>query len=205
MEITGKKVREPKQKRSINLKQKILETAIEIFSEKGFYNTSSNEISAAAGVSVGSFCSYYKDKKQLFIDVIEYFSQQIDMKIKIENSTSKIDKEEFIRKLLDKILLAHKIYPKFHKELAAMQLLDEDINKVYEDLERKTIDSYYEGLKMWKDQLNVENLEAVSYILYKSIDNIVHDIVINKTKIDEKLLLKELTAMISGYLFNKVN
>lgn len=60
------KVRIPKQKRSIEIKNKIKRTAQELFSEKGYYNTSSNDIVKAAGVSIGAFYSYFKDKKALF-------------------------------------------------------------------------------------------------------------------------------------------
>jgi AcrR family transcriptional regulator len=202
MEQKGNKIREPKQKRSINLKQNILEKAIKIFSEKGYYNTSTHEISRAAGTSVGSFYSYFKDKKQLFMEVIKYLDEQIDEKMKIENISFGEDKEQYIHSLLNNILFAHKMYPKFHKELNGMQLLDTDINRIYEELEKKTLDSYYKGLQSLREQLKVENLEAASFIIYKTVDNVIHDIVNNKTEIEEVVLIKELTSMISGYLFH---
>jgi AcrR family transcriptional regulator len=196
-----KKTREPRQERSIHLKQKILETAIKKFSEKGFYNTSSNEISAAAGVSVGSFYSYFKDKKELFIEAIKYLDVKIDSVINIEEISAIKNKKEFIKKLFSNILAAHKIFPGFQKELSAMQILDPDISKVHEKIEKRTLDTYFKNLLFWKDQITPKNLEATSFILFKTVDVIVHDIVDNKTKIDEGILIKELTDMISRYLF----
>jgi AcrR family transcriptional regulator len=202
MKQMPKKIREPKQNRSIHLKQKILESAIKIFSEKGYYNTSSNEISAAAGVSVGSFYSYFKDKKELFIEAMKHLDERIDSVINIEEISTIKNKKEFIKKLFGNILAAHKIYPGFHKELSAMQILDPDISKLNEKNEKRTLDTYFKNLHFWKDQINIKNLEAASYILFKSVDAIVHGIVNNKTKIDEEVLIKELSDMIYRYLFN---
>jgi AcrR family transcriptional regulator len=202
MEKIVKMIREPKQKRSIKLKQKIIETALKIFSEKGYYHTSSTDISAAAGVSIGSFYSYFKDKKQLFIEVIKYFGKQIDSVINYKNLLPKSDEKEIMRKLLNNILLAHKINPKFQKEYHAMQILDPDINKIRKKKENEIIDSYYEGLLHWKNQINVKNLEATSFILFSTIESVIHDIVNNKTRIKEDIILEELEDMILRYLFH---
>jgi AcrR family transcriptional regulator len=64
------KVREPIQKRSKKTAEKIMDSARELFLSKGIQGTSSNEIAAHAGVSIGSFYSYYKDKDQLFREIL---------------------------------------------------------------------------------------------------------------------------------------
>ncbi len=46
-----------------------------IFSQKGFYATSSNEIAAEAEVAVGTFYAYFKDKKHLFHQVMDYYNR----------------------------------------------------------------------------------------------------------------------------------
>lgn len=46
---------DPKQARSKQTKEKIVQAAIQLFQERGYEKTTSNEIAAAAGVSVGSF------------------------------------------------------------------------------------------------------------------------------------------------------
>jgi AcrR family transcriptional regulator len=201
MEQTDGKVREPQQKRSIELKQKLLDTAIKLFSEKGYHRTGSNEIARAAGVSVGSFYSYFRDKKQILIDVLDYLDQRMDDSIRPPDTGPGPDKKEFIRTLLNKILLAHKNHPRFHKELVAMQILDPEISEITKIRDQRTIDSYYRGLKQWADQMTVGNLEAASFIIYKAVDSVIHEIVGLNTGIDEGVLLRELTDLIYRYLF----
>lgn len=64
-------IRIPKQKRSMNRKSRIMETALEIFAQKGMHRTSSNEIAEKAGVSIGTFYSYFENKKTLFLEILE--------------------------------------------------------------------------------------------------------------------------------------
>jgi AcrR family transcriptional regulator len=71
----AKEVRIPRQKRSIKTREQIITTALRIFSQKGFYATSSNEIAAEAEVAVGTFYAYFKDKKHLFHQVMDYYNR----------------------------------------------------------------------------------------------------------------------------------
>ncbi len=69
MERANRKVRIPRQKRGIETKGRIIQAARGLFSRKGFHGTNSKEIASAAGVSIGSFYSYFQDKKALFLEV----------------------------------------------------------------------------------------------------------------------------------------
>ena len=63
--------RVPTQKRSIEKKQRIKDAALKLMSEKGYFATSSNEIAREAGVSIGTFYSYFKDKKELYAELVD--------------------------------------------------------------------------------------------------------------------------------------
>ncbi|WP_332692952.1 TetR/AcrR family transcriptional regulator [Halalkalibacter lacteus] len=49
---------------------KIIEAAIEIFSEKGFAATSTSEIAKKAGVAEGTIFRHYKTKKELLVSIV---------------------------------------------------------------------------------------------------------------------------------------
>ena len=49
----AEKIREPRQKRSIEKKRKIVMAGFQLFCEKGYYNTNTAEIAKYAGVSTG--------------------------------------------------------------------------------------------------------------------------------------------------------
>ncbi|RLQ93440.1 TetR/AcrR family transcriptional regulator [Falsibacillus albus] len=50
--------------------KKILEAAVEIFSEKGYASTSTNEIAKKAGVAEGTIFRHYKTKKELLLSIV---------------------------------------------------------------------------------------------------------------------------------------
>lgn len=56
--------------------QRIIETAIKLFAEKGYSNTSTAEIAKAAGVSEGTIFKHYGTKDQLLLSVIVPFIKE---------------------------------------------------------------------------------------------------------------------------------
>lgn len=50
-------------------RMEIVQAAISIFSEKGYYKTSIKDISDGAGISSGTFYLYYKSKDDLVLDI----------------------------------------------------------------------------------------------------------------------------------------
>ena len=53
-------IREPKQERSIEKKNRIVRAGFELFSKVGYYNTNTAEIAKLAGVSTGIVYGYFK-------------------------------------------------------------------------------------------------------------------------------------------------
>ncbi|OYT71423.1 MAG: hypothetical protein CFK52_07970 [Chloracidobacterium sp. CP2_5A] len=61
----------PKQERSRRTREKLIQAAAQLFEERGFEKTTSNDIAATAGVSIGSFYTYFSDKRQLLLLLLE--------------------------------------------------------------------------------------------------------------------------------------
>lgn len=51
----------------------IIETAIKLFAQKGFTNTSIQEIAVESGISKGAFYLHFKSKDSLLLSVLEYY------------------------------------------------------------------------------------------------------------------------------------
>ncbi|MBS6953673.1 MAG: TetR/AcrR family transcriptional regulator [Enterocloster asparagiformis] len=78
MRTCGRETRTPKQARSRQTAQRILDTARLLFCEKGYYNTTTNEIARTAGISIGSLYSYFSDKETILALLLEQHNQQFD-------------------------------------------------------------------------------------------------------------------------------
>lgn len=66
-------IRNPKQKRAIEKKEKVLQAGFELFCNKGYYRTNTIEIAKRAGISTGALYNYYKDKQSIYIAAFENF------------------------------------------------------------------------------------------------------------------------------------
>lgn len=75
-------------------KADILKAATKVFSEKGYYRTTINNVTAEANISTGTFYFYFKDKHQLYSDVIDSLIQTISEK---REQTLKGEEDLFIR------------------------------------------------------------------------------------------------------------
>lgn len=58
-------------------RQEIAQAAIEVFSKKGFHETTVAEITQGTGISTGTFYVYFQDKRELFLEVVEQVVRNI--------------------------------------------------------------------------------------------------------------------------------
>lgn len=62
----------------MNTKDRILETAIEMFSEKGFGEVSIREITRAVGIKESSLYNHFASKQQILEEIFDYLKRQFD-------------------------------------------------------------------------------------------------------------------------------
>ena len=201
------KIRIPNQKRSIETKRQIIEASIGLISENGYYNTSSNQISKTAGVSIGSFYSYFKDKKQLLIEAIHYYDEQIRKGMETESVANKsaysniVEKETIVYRFIYSTIQAHKINPAFHREIAAVSILESDIQRLIHEQEKREMEHIYGLLNMWASEICIADLQTASALLFFTVEKVSHAIVFSDSPVEEDKLIKELADMILRYLF----
>ncbi|MBW4082331.1 TetR/AcrR family transcriptional regulator [Paenibacillus sp. S150] len=198
------KIRTPRQDRSIKTKEAIVQAAMKLFSEKGFHQTNTKQIAAAAGVSTGSFYSYFVDKRAVFIDVLKMYSDQLLAKIDASMSEinfKTVERTGLISHLVNALLLSHEDFIGYHKDLTVMYHSDEGIKQL--------MDAQYEVgrlrtlgyLQMGRDELKTDDVEAAAVIVFESVSAIVDFISFSPQRIPAERLKSELVRMIVSYLY----
>ena len=76
-------------------KEKIIETSIELFNEKGSLNTSTRHIADKLGISVGNLYYHFKNKEEILIDI---FIDYVKIVFKEVNSINYEEDEMFLLK-----------------------------------------------------------------------------------------------------------
>lgn len=66
-----------KTKKSEETKRKLLKTAVDMFNEKGYYNTKTKEITDTVGVSHATFFVYFKTKESVLIEAFKISDEYV--------------------------------------------------------------------------------------------------------------------------------
>jgi AcrR family transcriptional regulator len=198
------KTRMPQQKRGIETRNRILAAARTLFSRDGYNGTNAKEITAEAGVSVGSFYAYFKDKKELFMELthghmkMEILSMLDQMQ---DLPSEKIGKKETIRHMIQLIADIHNQDPELHREIEAMKYSDPDILAFDEELNDHFNKRFINFLEHFGDRLRITDLEAAAKIISCSVQETIHSVRLFDSPIGEKRLIDALAEMIHRYLF----
>lgn len=115
-------VREPKQKRAIEKKEKIIKIGFELICEKGYYKINTAEIAKKVGISTGIVYQYFNDKHDILMEGIKLYGDEIFFPIltfDIDNYDIK-NFENDLRLLIDSQIKNHKLSQNAHEEITAI-------------------------------------------------------------------------------------
>jgi AcrR family transcriptional regulator len=192
----------PTQKRSIEKRNKIIAKGFELMCENGYYNTTIPDIAKYADVSVGIIYQYFNDKKDIFIEGVKDYSNNIMYPMIDTLETSKIkisDLKSIIESMVDNFIKTHTISKKAHEELMAMSHLDEDISNIFNTSELTMTEKIVSLLE--NNNINITNAHEKVHIIIGLIDNLCHEIVYHKHKnFDYNIMKNEVINIIIDIL-----
>jgi AcrR family transcriptional regulator len=176
-----------------------------LFSRKGFHGTNSKEIAGAAGVSVGSFYTYFPDKKLLYLELVRRYNEQMTERIfdpqKIKAFEEK-DGRETVQLMLNEVLAFHDIDPAFYQQMVMMRYSDPDVSAIVDEGIELMVKMLVFVLESRRDQLRVTDFEVAARIIVGAIENVVKNIwLCGQDRIEKARLIRELVDMIYSYLF----
>ncbi len=196
--------RVPQQQRGIETRDSILIAARDLFSSKGFHGTNSKEIASHAGVSIGSFYSYFKNKKVLFMEVYKDYEHERIMQILRDQNRQRLDTlggAAIVRGIIESILAAHDLSPEFDREAMVMCYADPEVEGFHAEIERQIHSQLVETLHQVEDRLRVVDLEAAAMVISNAVETTVHQIKLFDAPVSEDRLIDALADMIHRFLF----
>lgn len=180
-----KETRTPRQKRSKLMAEKILDTSLKLFCEKGYYNTTTNEIAKEAGISIGSLYSYFKDKDTLFMEILEQYHNDFqivfeNIKDEVNNSLYRKDKKAWLHILLDSLIQMHMSVKPLNRELKALYYIKSEVRAVMDRQDQKIKAEALTILTQNREDVRSDNLEITSLLIVDFISAIVDRIVFDE-------------------------
>lgn len=173
-------IREPKQQRAIDKKDRIIEAGFELICENGYYNTNTAEIAKKADVSTGIVYQYFNDKHDILMEAIEKYGDDIFFPM-LKLSYKEINITNFnetIRNMIENYVSNHKVSKIAHEEIMAMVHSDKDIADYYYKRELEMTDTLKTILI--KNNFSEQNLYEKVHVMIGLIDNLCHEKIYHK-------------------------
>lgn len=133
----AEKIREPKQQRSIEKKNKIIQAGYELFAEKGYFNTNTAEIAKRAGVSTGIVYGYFHDKRDILLEVLDIYIEDVFSPILVlfDNVDTGLDFNNLVPTILETVVKTHKDHAAIHEALHSLTSTDPQVECKFKALE----------------------------------------------------------------------
>ena len=173
-------IREPKQQRAIEKKEKIIESGFNLICENGYYNTNTAEIAKAAGVSTGIVYQYFKDKYDILIEGLEKYGDDIFFPM-LKTKDIKFEKKDFevlLKKMINHYISNHKVSNVAHEEIMSMVHSDKRVAEYYYKRELEMTNSL-KGILL-SNGFDDKDLSEKVHVMMGLIDNLCHEVTYHK-------------------------
>ena len=200
-----KPVRVPKQERSRQTRAKLMRAAYKLFGRDGFHGTNAKKIAAAAQVAIGSFYTYFEDKKAIFLELVrEHNDEQIARAFDPQQGAivnPSLEKDS-LRGIVEMTLAYHKQDPEFNRQAEALRYSDEDVRRIQEEQDERVVQHLMDDFKRLGEEIRVRDIEAAARVVRIAVIANVHQMNMFDPTIEEDRLIDELVDMVRRYLFH---
>ncbi len=174
----NREIRIPKQKRSIEKKEKIVQTAYKIFNEKGYHNTNTAEIAKEAGFSTGCLYDYFIDKSHLFFEALKMHNNDITTLItnKFKELPDNMNLYDTIFNFIHIFMEAHNHSIGFHKEVMALSYSNSEINDFLKSYNNSNT---IKNLILYFSKRNINLSIEKAHLFLNTVDSVCHDLLYN--------------------------
>lgn len=180
----------------MNKKDKIVEEALKLFLEKGFNETSVDEITKASSISKGSFYTYFKSKEELLETIVKELLNNVEKRFYSIIGKEKKEKIEYLFDFFEFNISLAKEYSSY--VLTIIRDIGFSPKKVRESLRDSLLKEIREKLRKFLSILNVNTDEINTMILWGITLSIWGKVLFENEIIDVKDLSKRVLRVLGG-------
>lgn len=194
--------RRPKQERSKETVEAILDATARVLVREGYDKANTNRIARVAGVSIGSLYQYFPNKEALVAAVarrhLEEIKSVMGLKFReVANAPLPVAARELVRAMIR----LHAVDPELHRALA--RLGPRAARREQGDsLDPQMIGMVRSFLAKHEGEIRPENLDLAALVVAQTVESLTHAAVLEWPQHlkDEQQLVDEVSAAVLGYL-----
>ena len=199
-----KATRVPQQARSIKKRSSLMDAAARLFDRHGFEGTNAKAIAQEAGVSVGTFYAYFKDKKAILMEILAEHTSELDRSVfgELERTAREGATGREIMRLAVKMGHAtHTQPPGLLRMLLGMRYTDADMRRFQKAEDKAFLRRLTALLDTHRPRLRVTDTEAAAFVIAAAFEEVMHSAIISEQDIERERLFEALADMAATYLF----
>jgi AcrR family transcriptional regulator len=195
--------RSPRQRRSQEMCDRIIQAAARVFAEEGYARGTTNRIAEEAGVSIGSLYQYYPNKDVLLAELVRRHIRQgadeiakrlVSVDLGLQNL------EERTRMFVEATVALHRHDVALHRVLFEESPRPPDIVEELRQFEADTV-AAVEQLIADDPELRVHDAHMAAYITVSTIESVTHHYAsAHPRDADWDAFTDELVRLVVGYL-----
>lgn len=197
-------VKKPKSRTALKSFNKLVSAAEKVIYEKGYFNSTVNDIVAEAELGTGTFYIYFDSKYAMYVYLLRKYASELKMTLtlNIKDCKTRLDKETigirtFIRHAIDN--------PRCYNLIWESLYVDRNL---FFDYYRSFADGYVRGLARAQDEIDPAlDLETVAYCLI-GISNFVGLQAITSENISNdrvEQMVETIRCMLQNGVFKKLD
>lgn len=197
------------QQRAIDSRNKLLVSAKELFSKKGFYNTNTKEISKNAGISIGNFYNLFESKYDIYFSLVQEYTTFVYNNI--SSTLSKMQSQnptELKKELYSYILYSYEIMQElgFFFQDIDMIAKDKDNYLSFLNTETQRLIQLLQDFLLTYPHFHLRlSPQVTAHILYTILnDGILHIRSISDTTLQNEYL-RGLATTVEALIFSEIN
>jgi AcrR family transcriptional regulator len=191
--------RRHQQKRSQHSRNNIVEAAYTLICSHGFAQTTSHDIAKEAGVSVGTFYAYFRNKEELLHEVAIRYNEQFSTeqtKVWLALKSNKTTFPQFIKTLIEGQVALHTKTKAFNRELKVLYYTDPVIAEISDNQQKyieETITTYLQNTFSGAPK----EISSRSFLITKMITAVIDEIAYGNGERDAESLIQTTIALLS--------
>ena len=197
------KIRSPQQSRSIDKKERLISSAYALFCELGFYKTTTPEIAKRAGLSIGCLYSYFKDKHDLFLTVLDRYYERFG-EIRADALRDLNDQDlplrDSFRSLLLKLVDIHRESSALNIEARILAYSDPAVRERQKAQRAVVREAVLASMRANASRMRVTDIEAATEVIDDLFSGIVHRIAFGESEVDDDRMLEAALDAACAYL-----
>lgn len=171
------RIREPKQRRAIEKKTAILQASYALFCEKGYHQTNTAEIARRAGVSTGIVYSYFADKHDILMAIVQQYIAQLEEAL--QDTLAMLPEKQSLAQIFATVIhvvrASHTMRPQAHELFLALAVTDGALRTLFDELEVRMLAAAEEACR--RAGIVRPLMQERLRLAYSLIEQLCHDAV----------------------------